>query len=159
MEEAEFLERLDKELSLRENDPNQISSEALIRRCYPIIKKYQQKGFKLEAIAAVLQEMGFNLNKGHLVRGLGKIEKENSHSQFVVEKIRAELQPEPLTELQAIQEGVSPSASSDEDTDCWVEIDGEKFDLQLDMPTEFNDQKNMRKRIKWMRAYAEMKGF
>ncbi|MHB0989805.1 MAG: hypothetical protein ACYC3O_07240 [Burkholderiales bacterium] len=149
MEEAEFLERLDKALSMRENDPNQISSEALIRRCYPIIKKYQQKGFKLEAIAAVLQEMGFNLNKGHLVRGLGKIEKGNSDSQI-------ELQPELRAELQAIPEGVGTSTSSDEDPDCWVEIDGEKFDLRLDMPVEFSDQKNIRKSILWRRAYTAL---
>lgn len=99
-------------------------------------------GYKLDSIAIILQEMGFPLNKGHLMRGLGKIEKENSKQKIV-----------PMVEHQTEILNAEVLALSGEGRDQFcVEIDGEKYDLRLDMPDELNE--NVRKKILWLKAQA-----
>lgn len=53
------------------------SRGALVRRLYPVIQKYRRVGMTLEEIASVLQEQGYDLNRGHLVWHLGRIDKES----------------------------------------------------------------------------------
>lgn len=69
--------RCDTALQRRLSNPDCLSSAALIRILSPVIEKYLAAGLVLEEVAKALQEEGFSVTKGHLVRHLGTIRAEN----------------------------------------------------------------------------------
>lgn len=69
--------RCDSALQRRLSDPACLSPATLIRILNPVIEKYLSAGLMLEEIAKALQEEGFSITKGHLVRHLGTIRAEN----------------------------------------------------------------------------------
>ncbi|NOT18103.1 MAG: hypothetical protein HOP20_08580 [Sulfuriferula sp.] len=130
MNNSDFLEKIDSGLTLLNDDPTKMSSEMLIRKAYPVIKKHRDRGVKLEAIAEFLQEMGLPINRGHLMRAIGKIEKENMPAINLKDKNETQKRN-------------------------FVEIDGENYDLSLPMPIDFCEPKNMKKRVAWVKAKRE----
>ena len=73
-------QRVDRALAERLAQPDALSPGALIRILYPVIGKYRDAGLALADIASVLQAEGYPINKGHLVRHLGVIEKTSDRS-------------------------------------------------------------------------------
>lgn len=69
--------RCDLALQKRLNDPSCLSPAALIKILSPVIEKYLSAGLVLEEIAKALQEEGFSVTKGHLVRHLGIVRAES----------------------------------------------------------------------------------
>ena len=69
--------RCDLALQRRLSNPDCLSPAALIRILSPVIEKYLTAGLVLEEVAKALQEEGFSVTKGHLVRHLGTIRAEN----------------------------------------------------------------------------------
>lgn len=69
--------RCDSALQRRLSNPDCLSPAALIRILSPVIEKYLSAGLVLEEVAKALQEEGFSVTKGHLVRHLGTIRAEN----------------------------------------------------------------------------------
>lgn len=69
--------RCDTALQRRLSNPDCLSPAALIRILSPVIEKYLAAGLVLEEVAKALQEEGFSVSKGHLVRHLGTIRAEN----------------------------------------------------------------------------------
>lgn len=69
--------RCDSALQRRLSNPDCLSPAALIRILSPVIEKYLSAGLVLEEVAKALQEEGFSVTKGHLVRNLGTIRAEN----------------------------------------------------------------------------------
>lgn len=69
--------RCDLALQRRLSNPDCLSPAALIRILSPVIEKYLTAGLVLEEVAKALQEEGFSVTKGHLVRHLGAIRAEN----------------------------------------------------------------------------------
>lgn len=69
--------RCDSALQRRLDNPDCLSPATLIRILSPVIEKYLAAGLVLEEVAKALQEEGFSVTKGHLVRNLGVIRAEN----------------------------------------------------------------------------------
>ena len=86
----DMLEKLDATLTERLNDHSQIDAESLIRFCYPVIRKHREAGLKIESVALALQEMGYKVTKGHLVRHLGKIMREQAAVKWVCQELGQE---------------------------------------------------------------------
>lgn len=63
-------------LQRRLSNPDCLSPAALIRILSPVIERYLAAGLVLEEVAKALQEEGFKVTKGHLVRHLGTIRDE-----------------------------------------------------------------------------------
>jgi hypothetical protein len=68
--------RCESALQRRLDNPDCLSPAALIRILSPVIEKYLLAGLVLEEVAKALQEEGFSVTKGHLVRHLGMIRAE-----------------------------------------------------------------------------------
>lgn len=68
--------RCESALQRRLDNPDCLSPAALIRILSPVIEKYLSAGLVLEEVAKALQEEGFSVTKGHLVRHLGTIRAE-----------------------------------------------------------------------------------
>lgn len=71
--------RCDAALQRRLSSPDCLSPATLIRILSPVIEKYLSAGLMLEEVAKALQEEGFSVTKGHLVRHLGTVRAENGH--------------------------------------------------------------------------------
>ena len=104
----DMLDKLDMALTECLNDPGQINAEALIRFCYPVIQKHRNAGLKIESVAVILQGMGCKVTKGHLVRHLGKIIRE----QAAVKAACPESGKETATPAVRVNGGVKESGSS-----------------------------------------------
>lgn len=74
--------RCDSALQRRLNNPDCLSPATLIRILSPVIEKYLDAGLVLEEVAKALQEEGFKITKGHLVRHLGSIRAESGLPQI-----------------------------------------------------------------------------
>lgn len=73
--------RCESALQRRLDNPDCLSPAALIRILSPVIEKYLSAGLVLEEVAKALQEEGFSVTKGHLVRHLGTIRAEKEKPQ------------------------------------------------------------------------------
>lgn len=69
-------QRVDSALTRRLENPACLTPASLIRILYPVIEKHLTAGLLLDEIASALQEEGYKVTKGHLVRHLGTIREE-----------------------------------------------------------------------------------
>ena len=124
----DMLEKLDAALTECLNDPGQIDAEALIRFCYPVIQKHRNAGLKIESVAVILQGMGYKVTKGHLVRHLGKIMRE----QAAVKAACPESEKETATPAARVKGGVKDSGLSQPA----VAVSVNTAVLSMDMPEQ-----------------------
>ena len=124
----DMLDKLDAALTECLNDPGQIDAEALIRFCYPVIQKHRNAGLKIESVAVILQGMGYKVTKGHLVRHLGKIMRE----QAAVKAACPESEKETATPAARVNGGVKESGLSQPA----VAVSANTAVLSMDMPEQ-----------------------